>query len=145
MNDTAILHKANVIQAALNKHQSLFSNPLGILQILGGFEIAALVGGYIFAAQQQIPVLIDGFIATVASLVAIKINPAVKLWFIYAHQSHEQGHQRLLEALDVKPLLDLSLRLGEGSGAATAVPLLQMACKLHNEMATFAQAQITTK
>lgn len=145
LDNTAISHKAQIIQAALNKHQNLLDNPLTLLQTLGGFEIAALVGAYLFAAQQQIPLLIDGFIATVASLVAIKITPAVKHWFIYAHQSQEKGHQLLLETLQVKPLLDLSMRLGEGSGAATAVPLLQMACKLHNEMATFAQAHITTK
>lgn len=145
LSGIAILHKTKVIQAAINKHQDLLDNPLTILQTLGGFEIAALVGAYIFAAQQQLPVLIDGFIATVASLVAIKINPAVKPWFIYAHQSQEKGHQMLLEALQVKPLLNLAMRLGEGSGAAAAVPLLQMACKLHNEMATFAQAHITTK
>jgi nicotinate-nucleotide--dimethylbenzimidazole phosphoribosyltransferase len=145
LNDEAIFHKTVLIQIALNKHHDLLDSPLAILQTLGGFEIAALVGAYIFAAQQQLPVLIDGFIATVAALVAIKINPAVQSWFFYAHQSDEKGHQLLLQALQVKPLLDLSMRLGEGSGAAVAVPLLQMACKLHNEMATFAQAHITTK
>lgn len=145
LDAAAISHKARVIEAALNKYQSFLDKPLSILQTLGGFEIAALVGAYVFAAQQQLPVLIDGFIATVASLVAIKINPAVQAWFIYAHQSQEKGHQLLLETLQVKPLLDLSMRLGEGSGAATAVPLLQMACHLHNEMATFAQAHITTE
>ena len=120
------------------------NSPVSILQILGGFEIAALVGAYLSAAQRQIPCLIDGFIASVASLVAVEINPAAKPWFIYAHRSQEKGHALLLEALQVKPLLDLSMRLGEGSGAATAVPLLQIACNLHNKMATFAQAHITT-
>jgi nicotinate-nucleotide--dimethylbenzimidazole phosphoribosyltransferase len=145
LDDAAILHKVQIVQAGLDKHQNALDNPLSVLQTVGGFEIAALVGAYLFAAQHQIPVLVDGFIASVASLVAIKINPAVSAWFIYAHQSQEKGHQLLLEILQVKPLLDLSMRLGEGSGAATAVPLLQMACKLHNQMATFAQAQITTK
>jgi nicotinate-nucleotide--dimethylbenzimidazole phosphoribosyltransferase len=145
LNDEAIFHKTVLIQIALNKHHDLLDSPLAILQTLGGFEIAALVGAYIFAAQQQLPVLIDGFIATVAALVAIKINPAVQSWFFYAHQSDEKGHQLLLQALQVKPLLNLSMRLGEGSGAAVAVPLLRMACQLHNEMATFAQAHITTK
>jgi nicotinate-nucleotide--dimethylbenzimidazole phosphoribosyltransferase len=145
LNETAISHKAKVVQSALDKHQDKLDKPVAILQTLGGFEIAALVGAYLFAAQRQIPSLIDGFIATVASLVAIKINPAAKAWFIYAHQSQEKGHRVLLETLQVKPLLDLAMRLGEGSGAATAVPLLQMACKLHNEMATFAQAHITTE
>jgi nicotinate-nucleotide--dimethylbenzimidazole phosphoribosyltransferase len=144
LDSQAIVNKAKIIQVALDKHQPLLTGPLTILQTLGGFEIAALVGAYLFAASQQLPVLIDGFIATVAALVAIKINPPAQAWFIYAHQSHEQGHHLILQALNAKPLLALSLRLGEASGALTAVPLLQMACQLQAQMATFAQAHITT-
>ena len=91
------------------------------------------------------PVLIDGFIASVAALLAVKINPEVQAWFFYAHRSQEKGHQLVLEQLQARPLLDLNMRLGEASGAVATVPLLQMACKLHNEMATFAQAEITTQ
>ncbi len=137
-------HKIQVIEQALARHQAHLKTPLEILQYLGGFEIAALVGAYIFAAQQKLPILVDGFIATVAALVAIKLNPLVKSWCFYAHQSQEHGHAMVLEALTVKPLLNLNLRLGEGSGAVAALPLLQMACLLHNNMATFAQAHITT-
>lgn len=144
LDSQTIVYKAKVIQTALDKHQSLLKQPLDILQTVGGFEIAALVGAYLFAASQQLPVLIDGFIATVAALVAIKINPSAQAWFIYAHQSNEQGHLLILQALNAKPLLDLSLRLGEASGALIALPLLQMACQLQAQMATFAQAHITT-
>ncbi len=139
-----IQHKAQVIYNALLLHQQQLKSPLKVLQSLGGFEIAALVGAYVFAAQQGVTLLIDGFISTVAALLAIKINPQVQLWCFFAHQSQEKGHRLILEYLNAKPLLDLKMRLGEGSGAVIALPLLQMACKLHNEMATFEQAKITT-
>ncbi len=144
LDHDAIQHKARVIEKAINLHQDALETPLNVLQYLGGFEIAALVGSYIFAAQQQLPVLIDGFIASVAALLAVKINPETKTWFFYAHKSQEKGHQFILDYLRVTPILDINMHLGEGSGAVTAVPLLQMACKLHNEMATFKQAEITT-
>ncbi|MCF6250306.1 MAG: nicotinate-nucleotide--dimethylbenzimidazole phosphoribosyltransferase [Methylococcaceae bacterium] len=145
LDDAAIQHKAKVIQQSLILHQKFLENPLKVLQYLGGFEIAALLGAYIFSAQQGLPVLIDGFICSVAALLAVKINPETKSWFFYAHRSQEKGHQIVLEQLQANPLLDLNMRLGEGSGAVAAVPLLQMACKLHNEMATFEQAEITTQ
>ncbi len=138
-----IEHKAKIIEKAINLHKNFLVSPLKVLQYLGGFEIAALLGAYLFSAQQHLPVLIDGFIASVAALLAIKINPEAQAWFFYAHRSHEKGHQQVLKQLQVRPLLDLDMRLGEGSGAVIAVPLLQMACKIHNEMATFEQAEIT--
>lgn len=145
LNGTQIAHKTRIIQTALNKHQSSLESPLRILQTLGGFEIAALAGAYIYAAQRGLPVLVDGFIATAAALCAVHINPQIKAWLFFAHCSHEQGHKKLLRALAARPLLDLDMRLGEGSGAVAAVPLMQMACRLHNEMATFSDAQITTE
>jgi nicotinate-nucleotide--dimethylbenzimidazole phosphoribosyltransferase len=143
LSSKAIAHKTSIVEQGLKKHQGFLNTPLDILQRLGGFEITALVGAYIFAAQYQLPVLVDGFITTVAALIAIRLNPDVASWFFYAHQSEEKGHSIVLNALKVKPLLNLSMRLGEASGALVAVPLLQMACKLHNEMATFKQAHIT--
>ncbi len=143
LSSKEIQHKSQVIQNALLLHQKHISSPLNILQHIGGFEIAALVGAYIFAAQQGIAILIDGFISSVAALLAVNINSQSQQWFFFAHQSQEKGHQFVLEYLKAKPLLDLSMRLGEGSGAVVAVPLLQMACNLHNEMATFEQAKIT--
>lgn len=141
----AVQNKIDNIQKGLALHQEYLDSPLKILQSLGGFEIAALVAAYLYAAQQGLAVLIDGFISSVAALLAVKINPEIQVWLFYAHKSEEKGHQIVLEYLKVKPLLDLNMRLGEASGAVLAVPLMQMACKLHNEMATFEQAQITTQ
>ncbi|MGR8930916.1 MAG: nicotinate-nucleotide--dimethylbenzimidazole phosphoribosyltransferase [Gammaproteobacteria bacterium] len=137
-------HKAQVIAAALQRHRQALTSPLAILLHLGGFEIAALMAAYIRAAQHKMPVMIDGFICSVAALVASKINPACADWFFYGHRSAEKGHKIVLAELGAEPILDLQMRLGEASGAALAIPVLQMACCLHNEMATFSQANITT-
>ena len=145
LNTAQIQHKAAVIEQALTHHRAVLNSPLTILQTLGGFEIAALTGAYIAAASARLPVVVDGFICTVAALQAVHINPGVKDWLLFSHCSDEQGHRHLLKALQVNPLLNLNLRLGEASGALTAVPLLQMACQLHNNMATFASAGISTE
>ncbi|MCK5872687.1 MAG: nicotinate-nucleotide--dimethylbenzimidazole phosphoribosyltransferase [Methylococcales bacterium] len=145
VNSQTIKHKISIVEQALITHQTHLTTPLSILQHLGGFEIVALVGAYLFAAQNQLPVLVDGFIATTAALIAARLNPQVTPWFFYGHQSQEKGHLLILTALNAKPLLNLSMRLGEASGALVAVPLLKMACKLHNEMATFEQADINNK
>jgi nicotinate-nucleotide--dimethylbenzimidazole phosphoribosyltransferase len=118
---------------------------MAILLCLGGFEIAALVGSYIKAGQQGLPILVDGFIATVAALVAVAINPGCRAWMLFAHRSAEPGHRLVLEALNAQPLLELDMRLGEGSGAAIAASLLRQACCLHNEMSTFEQAGVSEK
>ncbi|MCQ8119641.1 nicotinate-nucleotide--dimethylbenzimidazole phosphoribosyltransferase [Methylomonas rosea] len=144
LNAGQIDQKAGVIDSALQRHQDALHSPLAILKTLGGFEIAALTAAYISAAQQGLPVLIDGFISSVAALLARDINPGCVDWFFYGHCSAERGHARVLQALNARPLLNLEMRLGEGSGAVLAVPLLQMACHLHNEMATFSQAQVST-
>lgn len=135
--------KCRVIQQALDLHGDFLDSPLAILQRLGGLEIAALVGAYIGAAQNGTPSLIDGFICTAAALLAVEINPSVRQWMIFAHRSAEPAHTQALEHLNAKPILDLGLRLGEGSGAAVAVPLLQSALALHNEMATFSDAGVS--
>ena len=140
-----VARKAAVIARALALHQAECGDALQALRRLGGFEIAALTGSYLACAQAGLPVLIDGFIATVAALVAVRLNPAAADWFLYAHASAEPGHARVLAALHAQPLLDIGMRLGEGSGAAVAVPLLRLACALHNEMATFAEAAVAEK
>jgi nicotinate-nucleotide--dimethylbenzimidazole phosphoribosyltransferase len=142
LDDAGIKHKVKVIEHALARYPA-DNDPLAWLGRLGGFEIAALVGAYVAAAQRGVPVLIDGFITTAAALTAVRIQPACRDWMFFAHCSHERGHARLLKALQAESLLDLGLRLGEASGAATAVPLLRLACELHNRMATFAQAQVS--
>jgi len=145
LDSKGVEHKAAVIQRALELHRANLAQPLDVLRHVGGFEIAALAGAYLAAAQNGIPALVDGFISTVAALTAVRIQPGVRDWLLFAHTSAEPGHQRVLDALDAQPLLQLGMRLGEGSGAATAVPLLQLACALHNNMATFAEAGVSDK
>lgn len=143
LQQVQIAHKILIIERGIARHQANLASPLQVLQHLGGFEIAALTGAYIHAAQQGVAVLVDGFIATVAALAAVRINPAVKSWLFYAHNSSEAGHRLILRHLQAVPLLDLQLRLGEASGALLAVPILQMACKIHCDMATFTVAKVT--
>jgi nicotinate-nucleotide--dimethylbenzimidazole phosphoribosyltransferase len=139
-----IQRKQAVLATALALHQAKLDDPYQVLRCLGGLEIAALVGCYITCAQRGIPVLVDGFICTAAALVAIRLNASVKEWFLFAHQSAEYAHITALQAMEVTPLLDLGLRLGEGSGAAVAVPIIRSALCLHQQMATFAQAGVSS-
>jgi nicotinate-nucleotide--dimethylbenzimidazole phosphoribosyltransferase len=134
--------KARLIDAALARHELRGASPERILCAVGGLEIAAIGGAMIAAAQRRVPVLIDGFIVSVAALVASRLNPSCRPYLIFSHRSAEVGHRLVLEALDARPLLDLDLRLGEGSGAALALPILRLACALHNQMATFAEAAV---
>jgi nicotinate-nucleotide--dimethylbenzimidazole phosphoribosyltransferase len=140
-------HKAHLIDAALARHELTRSgtSPERILCAVGGLEIAALTGAIIAAAQRRLPVLIDGFIVSVAALAAASLNPSCRPFLLSSHQSAEQGHRLVLEALNVQPLFNLDLRLGEGSGAAIALPILRLACALHNGMATFAQAKVPNR
>ena len=145
IDKAGVARKAEVIARALSLHGAHFGDPLEALRRLGGFEIAALTGAYLACAQSGLPALVDGFITTAAALAAERINPGTANWFFYGHGSAEPGHVRLLDALKARPLLSLGMRLGEGSGAATAVPLLRLACALHNGMATFAEAAVSEK
>ena len=144
LDAAGIAHKAAVVARALALHADA-SGAREQLRCLGGFEIAALSGAFVAAAQAGLPVLVDGYIATVAALAATRINPGVRDWLLFAHRSHECGHGLVLQALDAQPLLDLGMRLGEASGAAVAVPVLRLACALHNGMATFAQAGVSER
>jgi nicotinate-nucleotide--dimethylbenzimidazole phosphoribosyltransferase len=145
LDSAGLVHKINIIQQAIDKHKPVMDSALSILQSLGGFEIAALTASYIRCAQQGIIALVDGFICSVAALFAIRINPQCRPWLIFSHQSAEQGHQKVLELIGAKPLLQFDLRLGEGSGAALAYPLIRSACLLQNEMASFASASVSEK
>jgi nicotinate-nucleotide--dimethylbenzimidazole phosphoribosyltransferase len=140
-----IHHKAQVIEQALHLHAAHSGDALGSLRALGGFEVAALVGAYLACAQEGIAALVDGFICTVAALVAVRLNSSCREWLFFAHRGAEPGHRHVLETLQAEPLLELGLRLGEGSGAALAVPLLRLACALHNGMATFAEAAVADR
>jgi len=137
----ALHNKIEVVEQGVRLHRQCTS-AMEVLRCVGGFEIAALVGAYIRCAQQAVPIIVDGFITTAAALLACKINPEVRAWMMFSHCSAEPAHAEALLALEAKPLLDLGLRLGEGSGAAMAVPLISSALALHSQMATFDQAGV---
>jgi nicotinate-nucleotide--dimethylbenzimidazole phosphoribosyltransferase len=143
LDPEGVARKADVIATALALHVGPDRTPLHLLGRLGGFELAAITGAFITAAQRGLPVLVDGFVVTAAAIAAVRIQPEVLDWMLFSHGSAEPGHRRMLEALDADPLLDLDLRLGEGSGAAVAVPILRLACALHQQMATFGEAGVS--
>lgn len=143
LDEQGVKHKASVIEQALALHHLHADDPLEILRRVGGFEIAGLAGAYIASAQYGIPVLVDGFISSVAALLAVRINPSVRGWMMFAHASAEPGHRHVLSDLAAEPLFQLGMRLGEGSGAAAAVPILRLACDLHGKMATFHEAGVS--
>jgi nicotinate-nucleotide--dimethylbenzimidazole phosphoribosyltransferase len=141
LNDGQLQHKVTLLQRAANKHKDI-TEPLSVLATFGGFEIAMMVGAYLKAAELGMLILVDGFIASAALLVAHKLYPHVLDYCVFSHVSGEQGHQALLQQFNAKPLLSLELRLGEGSGIAIAYPLLQSAVVFLNEMATFDEAGV---
>ena len=145
LDAAGVSHKAQVIERALSLHAARRGDALQTLFNLGGFEIAALVGAYLACAQEGVAVLVDGFICSVAALVAVRLNPECRPWLLFGHRGAEPGHRHILHTLEAEPLLDLGLRLGEGSGAALAVPLLRLACDLHGQMATFAEAAVADR
>jgi nicotinate-nucleotide--dimethylbenzimidazole phosphoribosyltransferase len=157
IDQTALKKKTRLIQQALELHQEKLhqekpyqeksnqerlNHLLNILACVGGYEVVQLVGAMLGAAEKQCMILIDGFIVTAAALVAVKINPNVRDYMVFCHQSNEQGHQLMLQALKAKPLLSLGLRLGEGTGAALALPLIDAAVSFYNDMASFEAAGV---
>ncbi|OAN18362.1 nicotinate-nucleotide--dimethylbenzimidazole phosphoribosyltransferase [Photobacterium jeanii] len=143
ISDEQLNTKAELIGKGLDIHQGKLDTPLDILANVGGFEIAQMVGAMLQAAQNQMLILVDGFIATASAFLAVRMYPEANHYFIYCHCSQEAGHQRMLSQLEATPLLDLGLRLGEGTGAALALPLLKAACAFYNDMASFDQAGVT--
>jgi nicotinate-nucleotide--dimethylbenzimidazole phosphoribosyltransferase len=139
-----IAHKQAVIERAARLHAGA-SGALEVLAAVGGFEIAMMAGAMLGAAAQRKVLLIDGFIVSSALLVASRLQPAVLDYCVFAHRSHENGHARLLQALQAQPLLQLDMRLGEGTGAALAYPLLLAAVNFMSQMATFESAQVSGK
>lgn len=143
LDDAGVKHKADVIHQAIAHHQIESADTLTVLATFGGFEIVMMAGAMLGAAKRRCALLIDGFIATAALLTASRIAPAILDYCIFAHCSDEAGHALLLEQLKAKPLLNLGLRLGEGTGAALAYPLVQAAVNFLNEMASFDSANIS--
>ncbi|MFV5442611.1 nicotinate-nucleotide--dimethylbenzimidazole phosphoribosyltransferase [Acinetobacter oleivorans] len=137
-------HKIEVIEQAIElHHKHVTGDAFKTLCAVGGLEIAAIVGAYIRCAQIGLPIIVDGFISSVAALCAVRMNSKVRDWMLFGHQSAEYGHRRILQELNADPILKMNLRLGEGSGAGTALALVKMACVLHNQMATFTQAAVS--
>ncbi|MEZ0538712.1 nicotinate-nucleotide--dimethylbenzimidazole phosphoribosyltransferase [Fibrella arboris] len=141
--DGQLAHKLTVLTEVADRYAAL-TDPMAILSAMGGFELAALAGGMLRAAENGMLILVDGFMATAALLVARALDPAVLDYCVFTHQSAEAGHQWMLDHLNARPLLTLDLRLGEGTGCALAYPLVQAAVAMLNEMASFEQAGIST-
>jgi nicotinate-nucleotide--dimethylbenzimidazole phosphoribosyltransferase len=144
LDDVQLQLKINTLRQASNFHAGVHQS-LEVLAAFGGFEIAMMTGAYLKAAELGMAILVDGFIASAALLAAYAMNKNVLDYCIFSHVSSEQGHQALLSYLDAKPLLNLDLRLGEGSGIAVAYPLIQSAVLFLTEMATFAEAGVDEK
>jgi len=142
IDNSMLERKIQVIREALESNRPFLTNAFSVLQSLGGFEIAAIAGCVIGAASLNIPCIIDGWIASAGALVAIQSNPAVLDYLFFAHESEERGHRLLLEELDARPLLRLSMRLGEGTGACLAMGILEAAVRAYNEVATFGEAKV---
>ncbi len=141
INDEQYKRKIELVAQGVARCEGL--SPEQVLQELGGFEIVQMVGAFLEAAKHNKPVIVDGFIVSVAAYVATLVEPKARDVMIFGHKSEESGHKIVLNLLDAKPLLDLSLRLGEGTGAALALPLVQAAVEFYNNMASFESAGVT--
>ena len=143
VENEAYAHKCRVVEAVVSRHFSEATSPREILRRGGGLEIAAMTGLMLGAAQRKIPVVVDGFISTAAAAIACGLKPGVRPCLFAGHRSQEPGHRVLLAHLEMEPILDLDMRLGEGTGAVLAMPILEAAMRLYQEMATFTSAGIS--
>jgi nicotinate-nucleotide--dimethylbenzimidazole phosphoribosyltransferase len=145
VDDAGLARKVDTVRRALEVNRQAVIEPLGALAALGGFEIAGLVGVILEAASRRRPVVLDGFISTAAALVAVALEPGCRDYLIAGHRSQELGHAAALAGLGLRPLLDLDLRLGEGTGALLALPIVRAAVRVLNEMATFEEAGVSNR
>ena len=143
IDDEAWRRKVATIERALAVNAPDPDDPIGVLASVGGLEIAALVGVAVEAAAARVPVVLDGFITGAAALIAVRLAPGIGPRLLAAHRSVEPGHAIALDRLGLRPVLDLDLRLGEGTGAALAIGLLSAACRIRDEMATFESAGVS--
>lgn len=144
LNSEGLTRKIAVLKQVLDFHADV-TEPMDVLAAMGGLEIATMAGAVLQAAVERRVIVVDGFITTAAVLVASRLQPHVLQRCVYSHRSGEPGHSRMLAHLQAQALLDWQLRLGEGSGASLAWPLLQSACTMLNEMASFESAGVSTK
>jgi nicotinate-nucleotide--dimethylbenzimidazole phosphoribosyltransferase len=145
VDDVGYQRKISAIQRGLDVNKPEPKDGLDLLSKVGGFEIGGLAGAILMAAANRKPVVIDGFISTAAAMIAVSLAPLARDYLIAAHVSEERGHRLMLEWLELNPLLDLNMRLGEGTGAALAMNLIDASCKALNEMATFGEAGVSEK
>jgi len=145
LDDEGWKRKVKMIQKALEINRPNPKDAINVLSKVGGFEIGGIAGVILAGARYQIPIVIDGFISGAAALIATSLSPQVKPYLIASHQSVEPGHKIILEHLGLKPLLNLDLRLGEGTGAALGIFLVEASLNILNEMATFAEAGVSEK
>jgi len=143
IDDASYLHKIEVIRKALSLHNPDPKDPIDVLSKVGGFEIAGIAGVILAAASKRIPVVVDGFIASCGALIAFELCNDVKDYLFFAHQSVEAGQLAILRRINQRPLLNLDMRLGEGTGAALAIGIVEAAVKILNEMATFSEADVS--
>ena len=145
LDDAGVIRKIEVIRRALDLHKPDPADPIGVLAALGGFEIAAIAGLILGAAQRRRVVVLDGFISCAGALVARALAPSSLDYAVFSHRSAERGHRKMLEFLDAQPLFDLDMRLGEGTGAALGINLVEASVKLYREMATFESAGVANR
>ncbi len=145
IDDARLKHKINVIERSLEINAPLLSDPLRTMAAVGGLEIAGICGLILGAAGRRLPVVVDGFISSAAALVAVRLSPAVSDYLFFSHCSAEAGHRIFFDKLGIRPILDLDMRLGEGTGAALAMHVIEGAVKIYNEMATFDSAGVSGK
>jgi len=145
IDDSGLVRKVAIVERAVEANRHLLSSPLATLAALGGLEIAGICGLILGAASLRVPVIVDGFISSAAALVACRICPQVGEYLFFSHLSAEIGHAVFFSCLDTRPILDLGMRLGEGTGAALAFTVIEAAIRIYNEMATFESAGISKK
>jgi nicotinate-nucleotide--dimethylbenzimidazole phosphoribosyltransferase len=143
LDDAGLVHKTAVIARAIEVNRPAMRDPLSILSSVGGLEIAGICGLCIGGAARRMLVVVDGFISTAGALVAMRLNPAIKDYLFFSHQSSEKGHRAFFEKEKIRPILDLDLRLGEGTGAVLGMQIIENALRLYREMATFEEMGIT--
>ena len=143
VDDERLRHKAVVVREALMRHKPDSNNGLDLLTKIGGFEIGAIAGLIIGAAARRIPVVVDGFISSAGAIIATRLVPESRDYLFFSHLSRERGHRRMLEFFDARPIVDLDMCLGEGTGAAIAIDIISAAVRIYNEMATFESASVS--
>ena len=145
IDDRALQNKIAVVRKALDVNKARLTDPLSTLAALGGFEIAGICGLVIGGASRRMPVVVDGFISSAGALAAVHMRAEIKDYLFFSHLSQEKGHRFFVETFGIRPILDLDMRLGEGTGATLAMTIIEAAVKIYNEMATFSSAGVSNR